>query len=85
MEKFYAFIKDNRVVNVAVFASQDETLADAITKEQGYDYAVWVDENAPTKFSSYDGKKFTDPTTDYLISIGVVTPTVEVIDETAAE
>lgn len=85
MEQHYAFIKDNRVVNVAVFASQDEVLADAITKEQGYDDAIWVGENAPTKWSSYDGETFTEPTQEYLISIGVVTPMAEVIDEAPAE
>jgi hypothetical protein len=85
MEKYYAFIKDNRVLNVAVFASQDEALADAIAKEQGYDDAIWVAENAPTKWSSYDGETFTEPTQDYLISIGAVSPTAEVIDEAAAE
>jgi len=85
MEKFYAFIKDNRVINVAVFAAQDENLAEAIRLEQGYDNAIWVNENAPAKWSSYDGKTFTDPTQDYLISIGVVTPTVEVVDETTTK
>jgi hypothetical protein len=85
MEKFYAFIKDNRVVNIAVFASQDENLAEAIKLEQGYDNAIWVDENAPAKWSIYDGEKFTEPTQDYLISIGVVMPPPEVIDEAQAE
>jgi hypothetical protein len=85
MEQHYAFIKDNRVLNIAVFASQDETLADAIAQEQGYDDAVWVGENLPTKWSSYDGKTFTEPTQDYLISIGVIDPAIEVIHEVPAE
>jgi hypothetical protein len=28
MEQHYVFLKDNRVANIAVFASQDEALAD---------------------------------------------------------
>lgn len=78
MEKHYAFIKDNRVINVAVFASRDDDLANAIMDEQGYDEAIWVGELAPVKWSSYDGKRFTDPDKDYLISIGVLTAFVEV-------
>jgi hypothetical protein len=46
--------------------------------EQGYDEAIWVGELAPVKWSSYDGKRFTDPDKDYLISIGVLTAFVEV-------
>lgn len=78
MEQYYAFIKDNRVVNVAVFAEQNEELADAIAKEQGYDDAVWVGTDNPIKWSSYDGTSFTPPTTEYLISIGAMNPPIEV-------
>jgi len=77
VELHYAFIKDGRVVNVGLFAQQNQELADAIVREQGYDDAVWVGETLPTKYSSYDGISFTLPTTEYLISIGVVTPTEE--------
>ncbi len=77
MEKHYAFIKNNRVENVAVFASQDEALADRIAQEQGYDDAVWVEENVPVKWSTYNGSTFTPPTDEYLISIGVLTSTEE--------
>ncbi len=71
-EQHYAFIKDGRVVNSAVFASKDDELADRIVAEQNYDKAVWVGETAPYKWSSYDGKTFTLPTDEYLISIGVM-------------
>jgi hypothetical protein len=74
MEQHYAFIKNNRVENIAVFASQDEELADLVAQEQGYDDAVWVGEDKPVKYSSYDGTTFTDPTEEYLISIGVMEP-----------
>jgi hypothetical protein len=75
MEQHYAFIKDNRVVNIAVFASQDEALADAVAREHGFDDAVWVGSAAPAMWSSYDGSEFTPPTTEYLISIGIIAPT----------
>ena len=77
MEQHYVFIKNNRVENVAVFASQDEALADRIAQEQGYDDAVWVGENIPALYSSYDGTTFTAPTDEYLISIGIMQPPVE--------
>jgi hypothetical protein len=71
MELYYAFLKNNRVEQVAVFVSQDETLADAVAQEQGFDDAVWVGETAPAMWSSYDGTTFTEPTLDYLYEIGV--------------
>jgi len=77
MEKHYAFLKNNRVENIAVFASQDEALADRIAQEQGYDDAVWVGTDVPAKWSTYNGSTFTPPTNEYLISIGVLTPTQE--------
>lgn len=77
MEQHYAFIKDNRVANIAVFASQDEALADRIAQEQGYDDAVWVGELVPPMWATYDGITFTPPTVEYLISIGVLNPEPE--------
>jgi hypothetical protein len=71
MEQHYAFIKNNRVAQIAVFASQDEALADAVANEHGFDDAVWVGENIPMLNSSYDGSIFTKPTLDYLYEIGV--------------
>jgi len=77
MEQHYVFLKDNRVVQIAVFAEQNEELADTIAHEQGYDDAVWVGENKPIMYSSYDGATFTSPTEEYLISIGVINPPIE--------
>jgi len=74
MEQHYVFLKNNRVENIAVFASQDEALADAVAQEQGYDDAVWVGTDAPVKWSTYDGTTFTPPTEEYLISIGILNP-----------
>jgi hypothetical protein len=76
MEQHYAFLKNNRVANIAVFASQDEALADAVAIEHGFDDAVWVGEDKPEMFSSYDGTAFTPPTDEYLISIGILNPPV---------
>jgi len=81
MEQHYAFIKNNRVENIAVFASQDEELADRVAQEQGYDDAVWVGEDRPVKYSSYDGTTFTKPTDEYLISIGIIDLEPEATDE----
>ncbi len=71
MEQYYVFLKDNRVANIAVFASQDEALADAVAQEQGFDDAVWVGETIPAMWSTYDGTTFTAPTLDYLYEIGI--------------
>lgn len=71
MEQHYAFIKDNRVANIAVFASKDEALADAVAIEHGFDDAIWVGSEIPSLWSAYDGKKFTAPTLDYLYEIGI--------------
>ena len=81
MEQHYAFLKNNIVENIAVFASQNEDLADRVAQEQGYDDAVWVGTDVPVKWSTYDGTTFTPPTREYLISIGILNPESEVTDE----
>jgi hypothetical protein len=83
MEKHYAFIKDGRVHNVAVFAAENQELADRIVQEQGYDLAVWVGEDKPITHSTYDGVSFASPTEEYLISIGdiIVQKETEVTQE----
>lgn len=70
-EQHYVFLKNNVVEQIAVFASKDEALADAVAIEHGFDDAVWVGENKPAMFSSYDGKVFTEPTLDYLYERGI--------------
>ena len=71
MEKFYAFIKNNRVEQVAVFESQNEELANMIVQEKGFDSAVWLGENSVAMWSEYVNGEFINPTLDYLYSIGV--------------
>ena len=77
MSKYYAFIKDGRVGNVAIFESEDEELADRIAHEQGFDDAVYTDAENIALYSSYDGTVFTKATNEYLISIGVMQPVTE--------
>jgi hypothetical protein len=81
MEQHYVFLKNNRVASIAVFASQDETLADAVAHEHGFDDAVWVGTDTPAMWSTYDGTTFTEPTIEYLISIGVMNPESEVTND----
>ena len=71
MEQHYVFLKNNRVVQIAVFALQNEALANVIMQENGFDSAVWVGEETPMLHSSYDGTTFVEPTLDYLYEIGV--------------
>ena len=85
MEQHYVFLKNNRVANIAVFASQDEELADSVAHEQGFDDAVWVGENIPPLHSSYDGSIFTEPTLDYLYEIGVVNENTAMKEERIAK
>lgn len=73
-ELHYAFIKNNVVEQIAVFAFQDEVLADRIAQEQGYDDAIWVGESKPVMFSTYDltTGAFTEPTDEYLYQRGIL-------------
>ena len=77
MEQYYVFLKNNRVENIAVFGSKDEELADRVAQEHGFDDAVWVGEDKPAMWSTYNGTTFTPPTDEYLISIGIMNPVVE--------
>lgn len=70
-EQHYVFLKNNVVEQIAVFASKDEELADRVAKEHKFDDAVWVGQDKPVMFSSYDGKVFTKPTLDYLYERGI--------------
>lgn len=79
MEKHYGFIKDNRLVLVAVFESENTDIAELVKSDFNYDSYVWLGDVAPPiLYSSYDGTTFTDPTDEYLISIGIMQPAPEV-------
>ena len=71
MSVHYAFIKDGHVAEIHTFAAEDQKTANDVVAEFGYDSAVFVGESVPAKHSSYDGTTFTEPTLDYLYSIGV--------------
>ena len=72
-EKHYVFLKDNRVENTCVFEFEDEQLAIRIAQEQGYDKYIWLDEaTIPARWSTYNGTTFTEPTPQYLYSIGIL-------------
>ena len=74
MEKHYTFIKDGVVENTLVFAERNDALAQTIADEQDYNSFVWLDDAVvPARWSTYDGITFTEPTEEYLISIGVLT------------
>lgn len=77
-ENKYVFIKDNRVENTLIFSHEDEALASLICDEQGYDEAIYIGDGvAPDRWSTYDGKTFTKPTEEYLISIDILRKPVE--------
>jgi hypothetical protein len=80
MEQHYVFLKNNRVENIIVFASQDEELADRVAIEHGFDDAVWVGETIPAMYSSYDGTSFIAPTIDYLYEIGIAQENQAMVD-----
>ena len=81
MEKHYGFIKDNRLVLVAVFESENTEVADLVKSDFNYDSYVWLgDATPPILHSSYDGTTFTPPTDEYLISIGIMQPVPEVTE-----
>ena len=82
-EKHFVFLKDNRVMNIAVFASQDEELADAIAQEQGFDDALWIGEDTPpAMYSTYNPstKEFTRPSDEWMIANGKMSAPVEEVD-----
>jgi len=79
MEKHYGFIKDNRLVLVALFESENTEVANLVKSDFNYDSYVWFGNVTPPMLhSSYNGTVFTDPTDEYLISIGIMQPTPEV-------
>ena len=57
----YAFLKNGIVEEVAVFAEQNDALANSISDSLGYDEFVWVGADFPTMYSTWDGETFTPP------------------------
>jgi hypothetical protein len=77
---YYAYVKDNRVAQIAVFSSQNEELADSVAHTHGYDNAVYIglDKTNASLYGYYNGTTFEEPTNEYLISIGVMSPPLPV-------
>ena len=81
MEKHYAFLKKNKLMLLAVFESENAEVAELVKSDHGFDSYVWLgDSQMPDLYSTYDGKEFTKPTDEYLISIGIMNPPVEVTE-----
>lgn len=73
LEHPHAFIKDNRVINVAIFAEHDAELIKKVAMDCGaFETVCCCDyESVPTIHSSWNGALFEPPTLEYLFSIGV--------------
>lgn len=82
MEKQIALISksDNRVKNVLIVDSFDD-LDSFKTEELD---AIAVDKSQPHLHGLWDGKKFTEPSQDYLIEIGLLTLPAEPTEEEIA-
>ena len=88
MTFYYAFLIGDRVENISPVQAQDDALAAFACETNGYDQAIFVDGPEPDRWSTWDGQVFTPPTTEYLISIGVLNPSPppepeEVVDPVA--
>jgi len=73
----HAFIKNGVVEHIFIFKEDDHNspMFDAIHADHGTDTVVCLCsanvDVVPHRWSTWDGTKFTDPTLDYLYSIGV--------------
>jgi hypothetical protein len=86
-EKYYAFLKNNVVEDILVFEKENQEVVDLILSERGFDEAIWLDENKPNMYSSYDPKtkKFTNPTLDYLYERGLALENQAMLDARIAK
>jgi hypothetical protein len=85
MEKHYGFIKNNRLVLVAVFETEKQEVAELVKNTHGYDSYIWLGETNPSLYSSYDGTTFTPPTLDYLYEIGIAQENQAMVNKREAE
>lgn len=71
----HAFIKNGHVEDIYTFTENDHgsELLERIKTEKGFDEVVCLCDYGSKvhRHSSWDGKTFTEPTLDYLYSIGV--------------
>jgi len=84
-EKHYTFLVNNRVEDTYVFVEQDDDFATRICIEKNFDKFIWLDDKTiPARWSTYDktSNTFTEPTSDYLNSIGIMEVMPEVLSVT---
>jgi len=88
-EHQHAFIKNGVVEHIAVFKEDDHgaEILDLVKADKGSDTVVCLCDHGsvPHLYSTWDGTKFTEPTLDYLYSIGVSSMNQAMVDEAAAK
>ena len=84
----HAFIKNGVVENIFVFdkSAHGTSLLDQIKEEQGCDTVVCLCDHGSKvqRWSTWDGTTFTEPTLDYLYSIGICDENQAMHDERVA-
>ena len=85
----HAFIKNGVVEHIFVFdeSAHGTPLLDTIKEEQGCDTVVCLCDHGSkvARWSTWDGTTFTEPTFDYLYSIGISNVNQEMHDARIAE
>ena len=85
----HAFIKNGVVEHIFVFdkSAHGTPLLDTIKEEQGCDTVVCLCDHGSkvARWSTWDGTKFTEPTLDYLYSIGISNENQAMVDARIAE
>lgn len=85
----HAFIKNGVVEHIFVFdkSAHGTPLLDTIKEEQGCDTFVCLCDHGSkvARWSTWDGTTFTNPTLDYLYSIGISNENQAMVDERAAK
>jgi len=85
----HAFLKNGVVEDVYVFTEADHgsELIERLKQEKGYDDVVCLCHYGSKvhRWSTWDGTKFTNPTLDYLYSIGISNENQEMHDARVAE
>jgi hypothetical protein len=71
----HAFIKNGVVTDIIVFSedAHGSELIDAVKADKGADTVVCICDHGtvPHLYSTWDGTSFTEPTLDYLYSLGI--------------
>lgn len=72
MEKHYALLKDNRVMNIIVVEEQDDSAIQTFIDEQNFDEFIYLNDLEPMPmYSLRVNNEFIPPDYDYLKSIGL--------------